>query len=268
MPAPTSRQPTFFIPHGGGPCFFMEVQPADTWERMRVFLEGMLEQLAERPKAILLVSAHWEERQFTVHHGARPGLLFDYYGFPAHTYELQFPAPGAPQLAMRVQKLLDEAGIECASESERGWDHGVFIPLLLVTPAADIPVLQLSLRHDLSPQAHLEAGRALQTLRDEGVLIVASGMSYHNLRAFGPAGAAISTQFDDWLTEAVETTETEQRDLALSLWDHAPAARLAHPREEHLIPLMVAAGAAGKDRGQRVYADHVKGLALSAYRFG
>jgi aromatic ring-opening dioxygenase catalytic subunit (LigB family) len=268
MSSPTSRQPTFFIPHGGGPCFFMEVQPADTWDKMRVFLEGLLDQVPERPKAILLVSAHWEEPQFTVHDGARPGLLFDYYGFPAHTYELEFPAPGAPKLAARVRELLAESGINSAAESERGWDHGVFVPLLLVTPAADIPVLQLSLQHGLDPQAHLAVGRALEPLRDEGVLIVASGMSYHNLRAFGPAGAEISAQFDDWLTEAVEIPEIDQRALALSLWDHAPAARLAHPREEHLIPLMVAAGAGGNDRGERIYADRVKGLALSAYRFG
>lgn len=268
MSASSQRQPTFFIPHGGGPCFFMEWTPADTWNQMRAFLENLLGTLETRPKAILVVSAHWEEPRFTVHAGAQPGLLFDYYGFPEHTYQLQFPASGAPQLAQRVQTLLGNAGIEAGLETERGWDHGVFIPLLLITPQADIPVLQLSLKQGLSPQAHLEAGQALAALRDEGVLIVASGMSYHNLRAFGAQGAQAAQLFDDWLSETVQTPDVTQRDRALADWEQAPAARLAHPREEHLIPLMVAAGAADGDQGRKVYQDHVNSMAMSAYRFG
>lgn len=264
------RQPTFFIPHGGGPCFFMEWMrgPADTWDRMRAFLEGMIETLEQRPKAIVAISAHWEEERFTVHTGTKPELLFDYYGFPEHTYQLQFPAQGSPELAARVGKLLEEAGIPVGAERQRGWDHGVFIPFMLITPQADIPVVQLSLQQGLDPQAHIAMGAALEPLRSEGVLIVGSGMSYHNLRAFGPAGAEISQVFDDWLTAAVETPDAEQRNTALTRWDRAPAAHLAHPREEHLIPLMVASGAAGHDVGRRVYSDKVSGLAMSAYRFG
>lgn len=270
MQPPAKRQPTFFIPHGGGPCFFMEWTrgPANTWDQMRAFLASMIGTLEARPKAIVVISAHWEEEQFTVHAGAQPGLLFDYYGFPEHTYQLQFPASGSPELAARVSSLLGKAGIETGVETQRGWDHGVFIPFLLITPEADIPVVQLSLKHGLDPQAHIQAGQALAALRDEGVLIVGSGMSYHNLRAFGPGGAEASQVFDDWLTEAVETHDVEQRNLALTLWDHAPAARFSHPREEHLIPLMVAAGAADGDLGRAVYQDRVNGLAISAYRFG
>lgn len=270
MPAPAKRQPTFFIPHGGGPCFFMEWTrgPADTWEQMRAFLENLIGTLEERPKAIVVISAHWEEECFTVHAGAKPGLLFDYYGFPEHTYQLQFPASGSPQLAERVHALLGSAGIETGMETQRGWDHGVFVPFLLITPQADIPLVQLSLKQGLDPQAHIEAGQALAALRDEGVLIVGSGMSYHNLRVFGAEGAAAAQLFDDWLTEAVESRDVEQRNRVLAAWEQAPAARLSHPREEHLIPLMVAAGASDGDLGSKVYQDRVNGLAMSAYRFG
>jgi len=260
--------PTLFIPHGAGPCFFMDWTrgPADTWDRTAAWLKGLVAGLPERPKAILVVSGHWEEPVFTVGSAAQPPLLFDYHGFPEETYRLTFDAPGSPALAARVRALLGAAGIPTAEDAQRGYDHGVFVPLKLVTPQADIPVVQLSLRHDLDPQAHLAAGRALAPLRDEGVLIVGSGMSWHNMRGFSPAFTGKSEQFDRWLGEAIADPAT--RDEAIRHWDRGPYAREAHPREEHLAPLFVAAGAAEGEPGRVAFRDKAMDVALSGYEFG
>lgn len=260
--------PAYFIPHGGGPCFFMPwtMGPADTWDRMEAWLRGLVASLPERPKAILLVSAHWEAPAFTVGATARPDLIFDYYGFPEETYHLTFPAPGAPELAEQVQALLADAGLPTAAEPARGWDHGVFIPLKLVTPDADIPVLELSLKAGLDPAEHLAAGAALKPLRDQGVLIVGSGMSWHNMRGFSPAFTERSRVFDQWLSARMEDAAT--REDTILHWEDGPLARTAHPREEHLVPLFVAAGAASGEPGRQVYSDEVMDVAVSAYAFG
>ncbi|MEW5683863.1 MAG: class III extradiol ring-cleavage dioxygenase [Pseudomonadota bacterium] len=260
--------PTVFLPHGAGPCFFMEWGrgPADTWDRTAAYLKGLIATLPERPKAILVVSGHWEAPEFTVGSGERPALDFDYYGFPPHTYELTFDAPGAPGLAHEIRRLLTEAGIASGEDPAHGWDHGVFIPLKLVTPAADIPVVQLSLKADLDPRAHLAAGRALRPLRDAGVLIVGSGMSWHNMRGFSPAFTERSAVFDRWMEQAV--TDPARRDAALAAWDAAPHAREAHPREEHLLPLMVAAGAAPGEPAVVAFRDTVMDVVVSAVEFG
>jgi len=267
-----SRQPALYIPHGGGPCFFMDPPPMapQTWEAMAAYLRGLAATLPEPPKAVLVISAHWETPRPTVNSGARPGMLFDYYGFPEHTYRLSYPAAGSPQLAQRVRGLLADAGIASDEDTERGFDHGVFVPFLLIWPDAEVPVVQLSLIAGLDPQAHLAFGRALAPLRDEGVLIVGSGMSYHNLREFfSPQDAAVeaSERFDAALTTAVEA-DPAQRDAALLAWKQMPGAFASHPRAEHLLPLMVAAGAGGADRGRRTFADHVFGKAVSAFQFG
>ena len=262
--------PTFFIPHGAGPCFFMDWNPADTWDEMAAFLRGIVDTLPARPRAIVVVSGHWLAPQFTVTGHARPGLIYDYSGFPPHTYELTWPAPGEAELAQRISSLLAQAGEPARVDAKRGFDHGVFIPLKLVFPKADIPVVQLSLRHDMDPAAHLAAGRALAALRDEGVLVIGSGMSFHNMRGYGdPRYSPLSARFDDWLTAAVDS-EPAQRDALLADWERAPHARDSHPpgAEEHLIPLLVAAGAAAGDRGRKVYSQQVMKTTLSAFRFG
>ena len=268
----TNRQPTLYIPHGGGPCFFMEVQPglpSDLWERMAAYLRGIDASLGRRPKAALVISAHWEESVPTVNVLARPPLLFDYYGFPEHTYRLTYPAPGSPALAARVRELLAKAGIASAQESARGLDHGVFVPFKLIYPDADVPVVQLSLIAGLDPEAHLAFGRALAPLRDEGVLIVGSGMSYHNLRElFSGSQGRLAEDFDRWLGEAATDADPEARNVKLVSWHKAPGALASHPRSEHLIPLMVAAGAAASDRGRRTYQEHLVGKAVSAFQFG
>lgn len=263
-------QPTYYIPHGGGPCFFMDWNPPHAWDKMREFLAGFIDSGAEKPKAILLLTAHWEEPEITVSVANAPKLLFDYYGFPPHTYQLTWPAPGAPELARRVIGLLRDAGIAVAEDRERGYDHGVFIPMKVARPEADIPVAMMSLRHDLDPAHHIKAGQALAALRDEGVLIIGSGMSYHNMAGFRSAtaqNAAESQKFDDWLTDVVQG-DPSLRNAALTRWDEAPGGRASHPREEHLAPVFLVAGAAGADRGRRVYHERMNGLAISAFRFG
>jgi aromatic ring-opening dioxygenase catalytic subunit (LigB family) len=260
--------PTYFIPHGAGPCFFMEWTrgPADTWDRTAAWLKGLTAALPERPKAILVVSGHWEAPVFTVGSSPAPPMIYDYGGFPEHTYQLRFDAPGSPALAARVRDLLERAGFPTAEDRDRGYDHGVFVPLMLVTPDADIPVVQLSLRAGLDPADHLAAGRALAPLRDEGVLIVGSGMSWHNMRGFSPAFTAKSAEFDAWL--AASLTDPAVREDAMARWSDGPHAREAHPREEHLAPLFVAAGAARGEPGRTAFRDQVMDVVISAFEFG
>jgi len=269
----TAPLPVVFIPHGGGPCFFMDTPPPlppDLWDRMAAYLRGIGAAIAPRPKAILVISGHWETQRPTVHTGTQHTLLFDYYGFPEHTYRLQYPAQGAPELAARVRSLLAKADIQSDEEPKRGLDHGVFVPLLLMYPGADIPIVQLSLRADRDPAAHIAIGAALAPLRRQGVLIVGSGMSYHNLRQFrNPhAGVAESAAFDGFLADAVTDPEPARRNAKLIAWDAAPGARASHPEEEHLLPLHVVAGAAGGDVGRVVYRDAILGKTVSGFQFG
>lgn len=266
----SSTQPVLFIPHGAGPCFFMDWKPTGTWDQMADYLRSVATALPARPRAILMVSAHWLTDDFQVTAPPHPELIYDYFGFPESTYALEYPAPGSPDVAERVTALLSAAGLDCQQEPERGLDHGAFIPLKLMFPEADIPVVQLSLRRNLDPAVHLAAGEALAKLRDEGVLIVGSGMSFHNMRGYGDARyTAPSVVFDDWLTQAVQS-DPQQRKTALANWSEAPQAYQCHPagHEEHLLPLMVVAGAAGEDRGRKVYTQQVLKTQLSAFHFG
>jgi aromatic ring-opening dioxygenase catalytic subunit (LigB family) len=259
------RQPALFIPHGGGPCFFMD-DPRGMWTDMAAFLRGLPASLPSPPKAILLVSGHWETQGFAFTGSERPPLLYDYYNFPPHTYELTFPAPGDPALAARAAEMLEAAGMAAQVDPGRGLDHGVFIPLKVAWPDADVPVVEMSVDRSLDPALHIAAGRALAPLRDQGVLIVGSGMSFHNMRAYGdPRALEPSAAFDRWLTEAVARTGAA-REAALGDWRTAPGGAFSHPREEHLIPLMVAAGAA-EGPGRPVFAGEVLSTRISGFRF-
>lgn len=265
-----SRMPTLFVPHGAGPCFFMDWNPPDAWGRMADFLRNISHRLPQRPKAIVLVSGHWLEHTVKVTASQQPELIFDYHGFPQHTYELTYPALGDPALAARIVSLLGASGIAAGQDAQRGYDHGAFIPLKLMFPDADVPVVQLSLRRDLDAQAHLDIGLALAPLRDEGVLIVGSGMSFHNMSGYGDARfAPISDEFDHWLEQTVAAAPAH-RDVALQRWDEAPSARLCHPPrgEEHLLPLLVAAGAGASSAGRKIFSDRVMQTTLSAFQFG
>ncbi len=232
-------------------------------------LQAIPAEIGVTPKAVLVVSGHWEAPEFTVQSSPNPPMLYDYGGFPDFTYRIQYPAPGSPQVATRVGELLDGAGIEVRTDASRGYDHGVFAPLYVMYPDADVPVLQLSLRHGYDPAQHLAVGRALAPLRDEGVLIVGSGFSFHNLRLLGPAGARPSREFDDWLTRNVVGATAAARSEALLDWASAPSARVAHPAEDHLLPLMVAVGAAEDEAGVSIYQEDFMGsIRSSSYRFG
>ncbi|KAF0205049.1 MAG: hypothetical protein FD173_1311 [Gallionellaceae bacterium] len=267
------RLPAIYIPHGGGPCFFMDPMPGfppTLWDGMAAFLRGIPASIGSRPKAVLVISAHWECAEPTLLASEKYSLLYDYYGFPEHTYRLIYPAVGAPAVGERVQALFAQAGISSRTEDQRGLDHGVFIPFKLIYPDADVPIVQLSLCSDLDPARHLAIGRALAPLRDEGVLIVGSGLSYHNLRDFFSPDAAAnqaSAQFDAWLGNAISAAPAD-RELMLRHWHEAPGARACHPRSEHLLPLMVVAGAANTDVGHISYREELLGKIMSAYQFG
>jgi len=264
-PAPLLPQPSLFIPHGGGPCFFMP-DPHGVWRGMERYLRGLAASLPARPRAILIVSGHWESRGFAFTGAERPGLIYDYYGFPPHTYEIAYPVPGAPWLAERAAGLLRAAGLPAAIDPARGLDHGVFVPMKVAFPEADIPLVQMALDASLDPALHLRAGEALAPLRAEGVLIIGSGMSFHNLRVYGdPRAAEPSALFDRWLTGAAQADAPERAAL-LGRWTQAPFARFCHPREEHLMPLMVAAGASVAP-GRHDYGEVVLGGAVSGYSF-
>jgi len=271
-----SRLPTLFIPHGGGPCFFMDWDPPDTWQRMAEYLRGVPADVGTKPKALVVISGHWEEDVVTIQNNPAPPLLYDYYGFPESTYHIKFPAPGAPDVSARVAELLGAAGIAWRYDYERGFDHGVFIPLKVAFPHADVPIVQVSLLASMDPAEHIRIGQALAPLRDESVLIVGSGMTYHNMRTLmagmrrrnGAGADAGSERFDDWLQHVLTEEAPAERAAALAAWAKAPAAREAHPREEHLLPLHVAVGAAGNDPGRRQLKDVVMGAVESAFRFG
>ena len=266
-----TKLPTYFISHGGGPWPWMKDQWGDAMKELEASLKDIPRQIGVTPKAVLVISGHWEERDFTVMASARPPMVYDYSGFPEHTYRVQYPAPGSPEVASRVEALLKSAGIPVRQDDRRGFDHGTFAPLVAIYPLANVPVLQLSLKHGYDPEAHLALGRALAPLREEGVLIVGSGLSYHNLREmWDPRAKDASKRFDDWLQDALLHADPAERTRRLKRWAEAPAARQAHPQEDHLIPLMVAVGAAEGEAASCVY--HEEGffghVTASSFRFG
>ncbi|MDF1563005.1 MAG: class III extradiol ring-cleavage dioxygenase [Deltaproteobacteria bacterium] len=274
-PMTTARMPALFLPHGGGPWPFVNdpLGPPGTWDRMAAYLKGLGALPRTPPRAILVISAHWEESVATLQSSPRPPMLYDYFDFPPEAYEVQWPAPGAPEVVTEVSELLAAAGIAAGADPKRGFDHGTYVPLKLAYPGAEVPTLQLSLVRGLDPRQHLALGRALEPLRERGILLVGSGMSYHNLQGLlvalqgGPAPAGPAAAFDDWLEAAVRR-DADGRDTALVEWERAPHARHCHPREEHLLPLHVIAGAAGEDAASLPYRDEILGIRLSAVHFG
>jgi aromatic ring-opening dioxygenase catalytic subunit (LigB family) len=238
--------------------------------KLEASLADIPRQLGHTPKAILMVSGHWEEADFTVMASSNPPMIYDYSGFPEHTYHVKYSAPGSPDLAHRVQALLQDTGIVVRLDNSRGFDHGAFVPLSVMYPKADVPIVQLSLRHNYDPQQHIDAGRALAPLRQEDVLVLGSGLSYHNLRQFNLRGSRPSHEFDDWLNETLTKTDAKTRIQKLLEWNKAPAAREAHPHEDHLLPLMVVVGTAEDEKVEAVYHqdDFFGALAVSSFRFG
>jgi aromatic ring-opening dioxygenase catalytic subunit (LigB family) len=259
--------PTFFLSHGGGPWHVIP-EMREQFSATEALFHELHRAVQKKPKAILMISAHWEESDFTVSTAQNPPMIYDYSGFPAHTYELQYPALGEPVLANHVKSLLDVGGIECALDATRGFDHGAFVPLMLMYPLADVPVVTLSIKANYNPLEHIKLGEALAPLRDEGVLIIGSGYTYHNMRGYGRVESMqASVEFEHYLTKSVESTQTVRNAMLID-WLQASFARQNHPREDHLVPLFVVAGAAGEDAGKRLLLDKAFGVVMANYQFG
>jgi len=252
--------------HGGGPLPLLD-DPSH--KHMIEFMKGLSVQLPH-PDAILVISAHWEEAEPAVIGVERPELLYDYYGFPQETYSIDYKAPGDPALADRVIQMLEQKGFYCRSEMKRGLDHGVFIPLKLMYPAADIPVVQLSLLKGLDADKHLDLGRALHGLKSENLWIIGSGFSFHNMSDFTmnpePEADPENDAFQDWLISVCTEENSDKREELLSQWTNAPGARYCHPREEHLLPLHVCAALAAAP-GKVIFDAPIAGKRALAFRW-
>jgi aromatic ring-opening dioxygenase catalytic subunit (LigB family) len=268
----SARFPTFYLSHGGGPWPYMDAEARRPYARLEQSLRELPRQLPAKPEAILIVSGHWEEKDVAVMSGAAPPMIYDYGGFPEELYHIRYAAAGSPRLAQRAQSLIQQANLPARLDARRGFDHGTYSILAVTHPQADVPVFQVSLRSDYDPETHLRLGRALAPLRDEGVLIIGSGSSYHNLRRFfGSRGRREdAARFDAWLQETLVGSAPAERAQRLLEWERAPAAREAHPQEDHLMPLHVVVGAAAEEPGRIVYGqdDFLGTIALSSYRFG
>lgn len=240
--------PVLFVSHGGGPMPLLNDPGHREMIAACAQIREKLLTMPQQPRALLYVSAHWEATAFKLTTAAQPELLYDYYGFPPESYNLHYPVAGAPELAQTLMQALSAEGIDVSAEDERGLDHGVFVPGLLLFPDANIPTLQISLRKGLNPAAHLELGKALRFLREQNVMIIGSGFSFHNMREFfsseNPDGDQLNQAFEDWLSDTLRLDDAAEREQRLLNWEKAPGARFCHPREEHLIPLHVCVTAA------------------------
>lgn len=261
--------PSYFVSHGGGPWSFMDGDFRRAHAKLETALAEIPREIGRTPKSILMISGHWEADEFTVMANPKPPMVYDYSGFPEHTFQVLYSAPGSPDLARRVQSLLEGNRLVAHLDDRRGFDHGAFVPLSVMYPGANVPVVQLSLKSSYEPAIHIEAGRALAGLRDEDVLIVGSGLTYHNLGRFSASGQKPSHEFDAWLNDTLHDSDPQSRVRKLVDWQHAPAAREAHPREDHLLPLMVILGTAENSKCETIYHqdDFFGALAVSSFRF-
>ncbi len=261
--------PTYFISHGGGPWPWLP-EMRRKFSALETSLAAMADEIAQTPAAVLMISGHWEDQDtYSVMASPRPPMVYDYHGFPPETYEITYPAPGAPELAEQAADLIRNAGLPARTDTQQGFDHGTFAPMAIMYPEANIPTFQISLRSHYDPAEHLAVGRALAPLRDQGVLIVGSGLSYHNLRLMGREGEKPSAAFDAWLNDAL-MSDPERRTNAMLDWESAPSARVCHAQEDHLVPLFVALGAAEADPATRVYHEtqFFGAITASSFRFG
>ncbi|MFF9914372.1 dioxygenase [Streptomyces sp. NPDC013457] len=262
MDATLERMPALYLSHGAPPLADDPVWPG----QLAAWAAGL-----PRPKAILMVSAHWEEAPLALGATETLPLVHDFWGFPEHYYQVRYAAPGAPELAASVRAMLRGPGTPVQDIPDRGLDHGAYVPLVEMFPDADVPVLQISLP-TLDPRKLMDIGRRLAPLRDEGILIVGSGFFTHNLAALrhvGPGVPGWSAEFDDWGRHALEARDID----ALLDFEHtSPAGRLAHPRTEHFAPLFVTLGAADAagdlDGGRSVIDGFWMGLAKRSVQFG
>ena len=257
-----------FIPHGGGP---LPILGDARHKEIIKFLKNIKFRI-NKPSSIIVISAHWEEDEVNITSGEKPSLIYDYYGFPEKSYKITYPAPGNSKLANKIKNLLKAKDINSKLNPERGFDHGVFIPLKIMYPEASITCVQISLLKNLDPKKHIEIGKALASLMDENILILGSGMSFHNLNILlsgsesTDSDNAKNKEFDDWLVNvcAGDKLNNVEKEKALIDWIKAPSARFCHPREEHLIPLHVCYGIKNK-KADLVFNDNVIGKKVSAF---
>lgn len=264
----TTRMPTYFISHGGGPWPWVQ-DMRTRFKALEASLARMPKEVGQTPKAVLVISGHWEAEEFRVMSSANPPMVYDYSGFPPHTYDIVYPAPGDPALAERIAGLIRGAGLPAALDARQGFDHGTFVPLYIMYPKGEVPVIQVSMKAGYDPTIHFALGRSLAPLRDEGVLIVGSGLSYHNLRMFGPQAKTPSDAFDAWLSDVLKKPAND-RTAALIDWEQAPYARVCHAQEDHLVPLFTALGAAEDEPSSVTYHETgiFGGVTASSWRFG
>lgn len=235
-----------YLSHGAGP---MPLLGDDGHQEMIDNLRLIAGKIS-KPSAIIIISAHWEKAMPAITHAANPTLLYDYYGFPPKAYEIQYPAPGHPDLALMVSTALGDKGIKSILDGNRGFDHGMFVPLKIMYPKADVPCIQLSLVSGLDPKTHIDIGKALSELEYDNLLVIGSGFSFHNMNAFFAPKTAemglMNKEFMQWLDDTCSNPniDEEERTRRLINWEKAPSARFCHPREEHLLPLHVCYGVA------------------------
>ncbi len=260
-------QPTYFLSHGGGPWPWLRKE-MPFLDGLHQSLKDVVQSLPEKPKAIVIVSGHWDEDEFTIMSNPKPPMVYDYYGFPEHTYGIKYPAPGSPELASKIKTVLSKNSISSSLNLERGYDHGVYSLLYPMYPDADIPVVQISMKSDFNPSEQFRLGVALSFLRREGVLIIGSGNLFHNLREMQRSQMQ-SEQFDSWIRKVILSKDLEFRNKEILNWESAPFARYCHPREDHLVPLFVALGAAHQELGSLVFGESLMGrVSVSSFRFG
>ncbi len=263
---PENKSPVLFIPHGGGP---LPLLGDKSHQEMINFLKGITSGL-HTPSAILIISAHWEEDKVNITSGETPSLIYDYHGFPEEAYNIKYPALGHPELANKIFNLLQGNGVDATLNNNRGFDHGVFVPLKIMYPKANIPCVQISLLNNLDPESHIKIGNALSALRLDNVLTIGSGFTFHNLNTFFNQDKTIIDEkniaFENWLINTCtdnKITEKERRHELIK-WSDAPFARYCHPREEHLLPLHVCYGLANAP-AKLVFDKKVIGKKTSSY---
>jgi aromatic ring-opening dioxygenase catalytic subunit (LigB family) len=251
----SARLPVHFISHGGGPWPWLKKE-MPFYDQLELALKELPHELACLPRAIVIITAHWEEDNFTISANSKPSMLYDYGGFPKHTYEVKYEAKGDEELARKIQRMVQDQGIKLELDFKRGFDHGTFVPLFVMFPTANIPIVQVSIKKNYDPKEHIDFGKALAPLRNENVLIIGSGLTYHNMQGLMGGGSSItegSKCFDHWLQDILINRSAADRVAELINWAQAPSARAAHPTEDHLVPLFVTVGAAEESNASLNY---------------
>lgn len=254
-----------YFSHGGGP---LPILDDSSHYQMIKFMKDIPSKI-QKPDSIIVFSAHWEEDIVTIQSGKEPEIMYDYYGFPEPTYSIKYPCKGDSELALKIAKLFKSNDIKYRLDDKRPYDHGSYIPLKMMYPNADIPVVQISLHHNLDPLTHLNIGKVLRPILEDNILIIGSGFSFHNMQKFDFAGKniedSLNNQFQDKLIKICCSEKDEEKKWEYLIeWEKISGARYCHPREEHLLPLLVCVGLS-KDVGTKVFDNYILGKRATAF---